>query len=83
MPDPKDSETEDYRQLQQFLRKEGWISHIKDYTSTEVCDLVASPTADENMDSIRKHVLSLMVHLQNMIDTAGFHVRRLIGRRPS
>ena len=63
MPDPKDSETEDYRQLQQFLRKEGWISHVKDFTSTEVCDLAAPPTTDKNMDSIRKHVLSLMVHL--------------------
>ena len=82
-PEPDVRAPEDYRQLQQFLCREGWTAHLKDMSSAEISDLVAAPQVDECMGTIPACVLSLMTRLQSMLMTAGFYVRRLVGKRPS
>ena len=76
-------EPDDYRQLQQFLYREGWTAHLMDVSPDETSDLIAAPRVDECIGTIPAHVLSLMTRLQSMLMAAGFQVRRLVGKRPS
>jgi hypothetical protein len=82
-PEPEVHDSEDHRQLQQFLCREGWTAHLKGMSSAETSDLVAAPQADERMETIPALVLSLMTRLQSMLMAGGFQVRRLVGKRPS
>ena len=83
LPESEMVETEDYRQLHRFLRKEGWIDHLKKLPSQEISSLVASPAEEENVGVLSGDVLSLMTRIQFMITATGFQARRLIGHRPS
>jgi hypothetical protein len=73
----------DYRELDQFLYKEGWISHVTGYSRSELSTLTCLPQQDEALAPIKHEVFLLMSRIQLVIGSAGFHVRRLLGRRPS
>jgi hypothetical protein len=73
----------EYRELDQFLYKEGWISHVVGHSASELSALTCLPGQDEVLGPIRHEVFLLMSRIQSIIGTAGFHVRRLLGRRPS
>ena len=76
-------EPEDYRELNQFLAKEGWLAHVAGHPISELYALVTLPRHDDTLSPIASEVLVLMSNVQNVIANAGFHVRRLLGRRPS
>jgi len=76
-------DSEDYRELNQFLLKEGWIDHVSGFRSSELSLLTCFPTEGEVMKSIGSDVVALMSNTQTAIGNAGYHVRRLLGRRPA
>ena len=73
----------EYRELDQFLFKEGWISHVVGHSASELSTLTCLPGQDEVFGPIRHELFLLMSRIQSIIGTAGFHIRRLLGRRPS
>jgi hypothetical protein len=73
-------ESDDYRELNQFLLKEGWIKHLSGFSDLSL--LVALPK-EGNFQRIGKEVIALLSNMQGAIGSAGYHLRRLIGRRPS
>ena len=76
-------ESEDYRELNQFLLKEGWINHVSGLRSSELSLLTCLPKDDEILKPIAREVFALMDSIQRAIGSAGYHVRRLLGRRPA
>jgi len=75
-------ESEDYRELNQFLLKEGWINHVSGLRSSELSLLTCLPKDEEIMKPIAREVFALTDSIQCAIGAAGYHVRRLLGRRP-
>jgi len=73
----------DYRELNQFLQKEGWISHVSGFSPSELSLLTGLTKDGENLKSISRDVTALMSNIQAAIGTAGYHVRRLLGKRPA
>jgi hypothetical protein len=73
-------ESTNYRQMHQFLEKEGWIAHLSGYAVSNVIALVSLPRLDAN---ILPNLRSLLSNIQAIIANTVFHVRRLLGRRPS
>jgi hypothetical protein len=76
-------EVENYRELDQFLAKEGWIAHVAHLPREELCDLVALPPKKDPLLAIQGELFNLMAKIQVAIQEAGFYVRRLLGQRPS
>jgi hypothetical protein len=76
-------ESDDYREINQFLLKEGWIKHLSGFSSADLSLLVALPKEADNFQPIGKEVVALLSNIQRSIGSAGYHLRRLIGRRPS
>jgi hypothetical protein len=76
-------EPEDYRELDRFLLKEGWIKHVSGSSRSELSLLVAPPGADDMLKNIEHEVIALMTNIQSTIGMAGYHVRRLLGTRPA
>lgn len=76
-------ESADFRELNQFLLKEGWIDHVSGFYPNELSLLTSSPAEDEILMSIARDVVALMSTIQAAIGAAGYHVRRLLGRRPA
>lgn len=76
-------ESEDYRELNQFLQKEGWIDHVSGLRSSELSLLTCLPKDDEILKPIAREVFALTDSIQRAIGSAGYHVRRLLGRRPA
>ena len=76
-------ESEDYRVLNQFLLKEGWINHVSGCSPSELSLLTCPPKEDEVLKFTASDVVGLMSNIQAAIGTAGYHVRRLLGRRPA
>lgn len=76
-------ESEDYRELTQFLLKEGWINHVVGCSPSELLLLTCLPKEGEVLKSAGSEVAALMSSIQAGIGTAGYHVRRLLGRRPA
>jgi hypothetical protein len=74
---------DEYRELDQFLYKEDWISHVAGYKLSDLSTLTCLPQQDDIIAPIRSEVFVLMSKIQAVIGSAGFHVRRLLGRRPS
>ena len=75
--------SEDYRQLNQFLLKEGWIEHVSRFPASALSLLVGFPKDGEVLEHIARDVIALMCNIQAAIKTAGYHVQRLLGKRPS
>lgn len=73
----------DYRELNQFLQKEGWIGHVSGFSPSELSLLTGLTKDGEDLKSISCDVISLMTNIQTAIGTAGYHVRRLLGKRPA
>lgn len=77
-------EPEDYRELNQFLEKEGWIKHVSGNSRSELSLLTAPPGDEEFIKpSVAREVIAIMTNIQAAIGRAGYHVRRLIGKRPT
>lgn len=76
-------DSEDYRVLNQFLLKEGWLKHVAGYPISELFLLTTPPQENEMLRPIAKDVIALMSDIQTAIGSAGYHVRRLLGKRPS
>lgn len=76
-------EPENYRELNQFLSKEGWIEHVAGCSKSELLALTALPSCEDGLSAMRPEVLAVMMNIQAIISNSGFHVRRLLGRRPS
>ena len=76
-------ESKDYRELDQFLLKEGWINHVSGLCSSELSLLTCLPKDDEILKPIAREIFVLMDSIQRAIGSAGYHVRRLLGRRPA
>jgi hypothetical protein len=74
--------SEDYRELNQFLLKEGWIQHLSGCSRSELSILTDLPQTGEVLKPVGREVVSLMSNIQDAIGMAGYHVRRLLGRRP-
>lgn len=83
LPVSEIDEPDDYRELNQFLLKEGWINHVKGHSPTELSFLTAPPKDGEIFKPIASDVVALMHNIQIAIGTAGYHVRRLLGKRPT
>jgi len=81
--DDEIQESEDYRELSQFLLKEGWINHVSGLRSSELSLLTCLPKDDEILKPIAREVFALTDSIQCAIRSAGYHVRRLLGRRPA
>jgi hypothetical protein len=73
---------ENYRELNRFLLKEGWIEHLSGYPRSELSILADLPQAEEVLQPVGREVVALMSNIQVAIGMAGYHVRRLLGRRP-
>ncbi len=73
----------DYRELNQFLQKEGWINHVSGFSPSELSLLTGLTKDDEDLKSVSRDVTALMSNIQTAIGTAGYHVRRLLGKRPA
>lgn len=76
-------EPENYRELNQFLSKEGWIEHVAGCSKSELLALTALPSCEDGLSAMRPEVLAVMMNIQAIISNSGFHVRRLLGRCPS
>lgn len=77
-------EPEDYREINQFLVKEGWINHISGHFRSELLLLIARPSEEEVLKPvIARDVIALMYKIQAAIGKAGYHARQLLGKRPS
>jgi len=74
---------QDYRELNQFLLKEGWIEHLSGHSLSELSILTDLPGEGEILKPVGREVVSLMSNIQEVIGVAGHHVRRLLGRRPA
>jgi hypothetical protein len=77
-------EPEDYRELNQFLAKEGWINHVSGNSRSELLLLTAPPKEEEILKPIvARDITAVMFNIQAAIGMAGYHVRRLLGKRPA
>ena len=76
-------EPEDYREVNQFLAKEGWINHVSGHSRSELLPLTAPPSEDEIFKPIARDIIAVMFNIQAAIGKAGYHARRLLGKRPS
>jgi hypothetical protein len=77
-------QTQDYREINQFLLKEGWIAHVSGYLRLELSSLTCAPGGHEALQNIHREVIGVMTNIQEAIGIAGgYHVRRLLGRRPT
>ena len=77
-------EPENYRELNQFLAKEGWINHVSGNPRSELSLLTAPPNEEETLKPlIARDVIAVMLNIQVAIGRAGYHVRRLLGKRPA
>jgi hypothetical protein len=77
------SEPENYRELNQFLFKEGWVAHIAGCSKSELSILTSLPHRDDCLAPIACEVFMLMSNIQAVIADARFHVWRLLRRHPS
>jgi len=74
--------SKDYCELNQFLRKEGWIKHISGYCPSELSCLTVPPKQDKVLKSLVQHVITLMSNIQDAIGMAGYYVQQLLGKQP-
>jgi len=67
-------EPEDYRMLNQFLLKEGWIKHVSGYSVSELFQLTTPPQEDEIL--LSSSLMHLPFHaLQTMVIRTAAEVR--------
>ena len=71
---------ENYRVIDQFLRKEGWLAHVEGLDPTEIQPLVSLSQTDPLVPHLVKHCQSYLHHLQASLTS--YYARRLISTRP-
>jgi hypothetical protein len=76
-------ESINYRQMNQFLHKEGWMAHVEGCAITKLVELVSLPSADNPTSHVAPNLRILLSNIQDIISQRVFHVRKLLGRRPS
>jgi hypothetical protein len=76
-------ESINYRQLNQFLHKEGWIAHVEGCEIATLVELVSLPSSGDPMSHVAPNLRILLSNIQDIISQRVFHVRKLLGRRPS
>ena len=76
-------ENANYREMQQFLCREGWIKHVASCTTSKLMGLVLLPGPTDPLSAIAPHLRILFTNIQTIISQQVFHVRRLLGRQPS
>ena len=77
-------EPEDYRELNQFLAKEGWINHVSGHSRSELLPLTAPLSEEEVLKPvIARDIIAVMLKIQSAIGKAGYYARRLLGKCPS
>ncbi|KAF9491147.1 hypothetical protein BDN71DRAFT_1434142 [Pleurotus eryngii] len=67
------SVAEDYRQLNQFLVKEGWIKHVENLSISELSSISMPPAEDPLTKVLRCTTYQLLARIQRNVDKAGFH----------
>ena len=72
-----------YRELNQFLFKEGWIQHVANVPISSITAIVSLPERDHVFAPIVPNLYAVLSNVQALIASAVFQVRRLLGRRPS
>jgi hypothetical protein len=77
------TESNNYREIHQFLEKEGWIEHTANCTASKLAALVSLPCSRDPLSKIAPNLCNLLTNVQDIISKGVFHVRRLLGRRPS
>lgn len=74
---------DDFREMSQFLAKQGWIRHLEGISKAEISAITSLPKQEEMLEPVSHAVYAIMSNLQGVICSSGFHVRRLLGLRPS
>jgi hypothetical protein len=72
-----------YRQMHQFLEREGWVLHLAGCTISKLVALVSLPSSKDPLGFIAPNLRTLLSNVQAIVASSIFHVRRLLGRRPS
>ncbi|KAJ3555709.1 hypothetical protein NP233_g12145 [Leucocoprinus birnbaumii] len=75
------AQTDDFRILHQFLRKERWTQLTEGYTHEQLMPLVEYSTLDETYGTLARHIHSFFHASQTMLDT--YYLRRIISTRPA
>lgn len=76
----KQSVPNNFRVLDQFLRKEGWLQHIEGHDVVKLRNLIALDTEDAQLPNLVKHCEAYLHHHQSALQS--YHARRLISTRP-
>jgi hypothetical protein len=58
----------DYRELNQFLQKEGWINHVSGFSPPELSLLTGLSKDGEDLKSVSRDVTALMSNIQTAIE---------------
>jgi hypothetical protein len=76
-------ESTNYREMHQFLDKEGWVAHVANCNLAKLVGLVSLPHPDDPLANVAPNIRIILSNIQVIISKGVFHVRRLLGRRPS
>jgi hypothetical protein len=79
-PAGKLSVPHNFRVLDQFLHKEGWLQHVEDKPKDTLRALIALSAQDAQLPNLVKHCEAYLHHHQNTLHS--YHARRLISTRP-
>ena len=79
-PAHKMSVPDNYRVLDQFLRKEGWLAHVEGLDPSKIGPLISLSQNDPLVPYLAKHCQSYLHHHQESLTS--YYVRRLISTRP-
>jgi hypothetical protein len=72
---------DNYRVLEQFLRKEEWVQHIRDVDPRKLKGLIAVDPNDGRLPKLAQHCRAYLQCHQDSLQS--YHARRLISTRPS
>ncbi|KAF5345077.1 hypothetical protein D9756_011154 [Leucocoprinus leucothites] len=75
------AQTDDFRILHQFLRKERWLEIVDGRRHEDLIPLVEYSTLDPTYGTLSKHIHAFFYATQNSIDT--YYLRRVISIRPA
>jgi hypothetical protein len=71
---------DNYRVVDQFLRKEGWLAHVEGLDPAKIQHLITLSRDDPLVPHLAKHCQSYLQHHQESLTS--YYARRLISTRP-
>lgn len=71
---------DNYRVLDQFLRKEGWLAHVEGLDPVKLQALITISQNDPLLPNLAKHCAAFLHHYQQTLTS--YYARRLISTRP-